>query len=405
MSRAASRNTTPLTGSAMARRAGAMTGSETLQGINTLLLLMLSLMVLGLLMMSSASVEIASTQYGDPLYFAKRQLFFSLLGIAVVVVSLQVPLRYWYHCSAWLLLLTFLLLVLVLVPGIGHVVNGSARWIDLGFYTLQPSEMAKVFLIIYLAAFLQRRRVEVRDTWSGFIKPIMVLGLFVALLHFQPDHGAMALMLAITFGMLFLAGARLHRFLFVLFLGVAGIVALAIMKPYVIRRLSSFLNPWAEEYVYGEGYQLTQALIAFGRGEWFGAGLGNSIQKLYFLPEAHTDFVVAIIAEELGLFGVMLVLALFSMLILQALRLGRQAEREGHSFSAYVAYGIAVLFASQVFINIGVNTGLLPTKGLTLPFLSYGGNSLLVSCFMVGLLLRIQYEIRTGKSGPEGEPL
>jgi len=275
---------------------------------------------------------------------------------------------------------------------VGKVVNGSARWIDLGFYSLQPSEMAKIFMVVYMAAFLYRRREEVHETWGGFIKPIVILGTVVTLLHFEPDHGAMVILVAAIFSMLFLAGARLHRFILLLFLGLAGLVALAVTKPYVINRLTSFLNPWATEYVYGEGYQLTQALIAFGRGDWFGVGLGNSIQKLYFLPEAHTDFIVAILAEELGLFGVLLVLLMFCMLIVRALQIGRNAEQSGQLFSAFVAYGIAMLFASQVFINLGVNTGLLPTKGLTLPFLSYGGNSLLVSCFMVALLLRIEYE-------------
>lgn len=389
----------------MASRVAGGAVQDKVAGINTLLLLMLSLMALGLLMMSSASVEIASSQYGDPFYFTKRQSLFLVMGLSVVFITLQVPLKLWYRVSGPLLMLSFVFLVLVLVPGIGTVVNGSARWIDLGVYNLQPSEMAKVFMVVYLAAFLQRRRSEVQNDWSGFIKPMIILGMLIALLHFQPDHGAMVIMMATTFAMLFLAGARLHRFILILFIGLSGVVTLAIMKPYVIDRLTSFLNPWAAEYVYGEGYQLTQALIAFGRGEWFGVGLGNSIQKLYFLPEAHTDFVVAIVAEELGMFGVMVIIALFCMLIIQALQIGRKAEKTGHLFASYVAYGIAMLFATQVFINLGVNTGLLPTKGLTLPFLSYGGNSLLVSCFMIALLVRIQFETLEGKAGKEGEPL
>lgn len=363
---------------------------------NGLLVLMLLLVSLGLVMMTSASIEIASSQYGDPFFFAKRQLFFVCIALVGVAITLHIPMRLWYIASGPLMLISLVLLVLVLVPGIGKVVNGSARWIDLGFYTLQPSEMAKIFMVVYLAAFLNRHGHEVRNSWMGFIKPMVILAAVVALLHFEPDHGAMVIMVAATFGLLFLAGARLHRFLLILFLGLAAIAAVAVMKPYVINRLTSFMNPWAAEYVYGEGYQLTQALIAFGRGEWFGVGLGNSIQKLYFLPEAHTDFVVAIVAEELGLMGVMLVLGLFSALVFRALLIGRKAEKAGALFSAYLAYGIAILFASQVFINIGVNTGLLPTKGLTLPFLSYGGNSLLVSCFMVALLVRIHYELDTG---------
>jgi len=202
---------------------------------------------------------------------------------------------------------------------------------------------------------------------------------------------------------LFLAGARLHRVMLIVMLGIGGVVALAVTKPYVINRLTSFLNPWAAEYVYGDGYQLTQALIAFGRGGWIGTGLGNSLQKLYFLPEAHTDFILSIVAEELGMIGVLLVAGLFVTLITRALWIGRRAEQQGGFFPAYVAYGIAMLFATQVFINFGVNTGLLPTKGLTLPFLSYGGNSLLVSCFMVGVLMRIEYELDTGLLAQEQE--
>jgi len=367
---------------------------------NMLLVVMSLLLCLGLVMMTSASVEIASSQFGDPFFFAKRQLFFIVIAAVGVMITLHIPMRLWYQYSAALLVLSLVLLVLVLVPGIGKIVNGSARWIDLGFYALQPSEMAKIFLVVYLAAFLHRRRDEVYNSWLGFIKPMVILAAMVALLHFQPDHGAMVIMMAATFGMLFLAGARLHRFIIILLLGLAAVASVAVMKPYVINRLTSFMNPWAAEYVYGEGYQLTQALIAFGRGEWFGTGLGNSIQKLYFLPEAHTDFVVAIVAEELGLMGVLIVLGLFSALIFQALLTGRKAEKVGATFPAYVAYGIAILFASQVFINIGVNTGLLPTKGLTLPFLSYGGNSLLVSCFMVALLVRINFEIEVEQ--PQG---
>lgn len=359
---------------------------------NRLLVLLLTLLVFGILMMTSASVEVASSQYGDPFFFTRRQLFFTVVGLAAVFITVQVPLRVWYQNSGLMLLSVAFLLTLVLIPGIGTVVNGSARWIDLGFYRLQPSELGKIFLVIYMAAFLQRRRREVREDWSGFVKPVMIIGAMALLLQLEPDHGAMVIVVAAGFGMLFLGGARLHRFLLIVLAGVLAIVGLALTRPYVISRLTSFLNPWASEYVYGDGYQLTQALIAFGRGEWFGAGLGNSLQKLYFLPEAHTDFVVAIIAEELGMPGILLVIVLFSVLVATAMRTGREAERHGQQFGAFVAYGVAILFSSQAFINLGVNTGLLPTKGLTLPFFSYGGNSLLASCFMVALLMRIQYE-------------
>jgi len=360
--------------------------------LNVLVVVMLLLMTIGLLMMTSASVEIANSQYGDPFFFLKRQVFFTVLALLIALGTLLVPMRFWYGVSALLIVASYVLLALVLVPGVGHEVNGSSRWINLGFYNLQPSEMAKLFMVFYLAAYLERRRDEVIGTWTGFLKPMLLLVLAIVLLHFEPDHGAMVIMIGTCFSMIFLAGAKLQRFALVLLVCVAGVVALAIMKPYVLDRFESFMNPWAAEYVYGEGYQLTQALIAFGRGGWFGEGLGNSIQKLYFLPEAHTDFVLAIVAEEFGLLGVSVVIGLFIALIAQAFSIGKKVEVTGDLFPAYVAYGIAMLFACQVLINVGVNIGLLPTKGLTLPFLSYGGNSLLVSCFMVAILVRIQYE-------------
>ncbi len=371
--------------------------------VNTLLLTMSLLLAIGLLMMTSASVEIASSQYEDPYYLLKRQSIFACLGIIGFVITLNIPVLAWKKASWFLLMASFALLLLVLVPGIGQVVNGSARWINLGLFNLQPSELAKIFIVIYMAAFLERHHEEVQEQWSGFLKPLAVIGAAVALLHFEPDHGAMVILMLTAFCLIFLAGAKFYRFLMIFLLCVGGIAALAVTKPYVIVRFSSFLNPWAAENVYGGGYQLTQALIAFGRGEWFGVGLGNSIQKLYFLPEAHNDFVLAIIGEELGLLGVGIVVALFCILVWSAFRIARQAEYQGKLFDAYFAYGIGLLFAGQALINIGVNIGLLPTKGLTLPFLSYGGASLIVSCFMIALLVRIQFETECGEGGNERE--
>ncbi|NQV70347.1 MAG: putative lipid II flippase FtsW [Pseudohongiella sp.] len=371
---------------------GRMVGSESAQSLNTVLLLAMLLLVVGLLMMTSASVEIASSQYGDPFYHLKRQSIFALMGLLVAFLTLCVPVSFWQKSSWFLLMGSFALLLLVLVPGIGKNVNGSSRWINIGLFNVQPSELAKVFIMIYLASFLQRHLLEVRENWSGFFKPLLVIAAAVVLLHFEPDHGAMVILMLTAFCMIFLAGAKLYRFLLMLILCVGAIVVLAITKPYVIVRFSSFLNPWAAENVYGGGYQLTQALIAFGRGEWFGVGLGNSIQKLYFLPEAHNDFVLAIIGEELGLLGVTVIVVLFCILVLKAFSIGKLAESRNSLFAAFFAYGLGLLFAGQAMINIGVNIGLLPTKGLTLPFLSYGGASLIVSCFMIALLVRIQYE-------------
>jgi cell division protein FtsW len=297
---------------------------------------------------------------------------------------------------------SYALLVLVLVPGIGKVVNGSARWIDLGFFNLQASELAKVFIVIYLAAFLERHLDEVRDNWSGFFKPMLVIGTAAVLLQLEPDHGSIVILILTTFCMIFLAGAKLYRFVLLLVVITGAATFLALTEPYVIVRFSSYLNPWAAENVYAGSYQLTQALIAFGRGEWLGVGLGNSIQKLYFLPEAHNDFVLAIIGEELGLLGVSFVVLLFCLLVYFAFSIGKAAQQKQSLFAAFFAYGLALLFAGQALINIGVNIGLLPTKGLTLPFLSYGGASLIVSCFMVALLVRIQYETENLVSDAEG---
>ena len=361
--------------------------------LNPVLLVTCLLLACGLLMMTSASVEIASSQYNDPFYHFKRQGIFALMGLSAMIITLHIPIALWKKFSWFLLMGSFALLLLVLVPGIGKVVNGSARWIDLGFFNLQPSELAKVFIVIYLAAYLERHLDEVREKWSGFLKPMLVIGAAAVLLQLEPDHGALVILMLTAFCMIFLAGAKLYRFLIMLGLCGSAVTYIAMTKPYVIVRFSSYLNPWAAENVYGGSYQLTQALIAFGRGEWFGVGLGNSIQKLYFLPEAHNDFVLAIIGEEFGLAGVSIVVLLFSLLVYLAFSMGKAAAKKGALFESFFAYGLGLLFAGQAMINIGVNTGLLPTKGLTLPFLSYGGASLIVCCFMIALLVRIQYEI------------
>ena len=365
---------------------------QALPRINGLLLTVSVLLTIGLLMMTSASVEMASSRYGDPYFHLKRQSVFAVLGCIAMLITLHLPMRLWRSISGYLLLLSFALLTLVLIPGVGRVVNGSARWIDLGFFNLQPSELAKVFIVIYVAAYLERHANEVRSAFVGFLKPLLVVAGAVVLLHFEPDHGAMVILLATVFCLIFLAGAKISRFLPLLLLCVGGVAYIAVMKPYVIERFTSYWNPWAVENVFNGGYQLTQALIAFGRGEWFGVGLGNSIQKLYFLPEAHNDFILAIIGEELGLLGASFVVFLFVCLVYMGFSIGRQALSRGALFSAYVAFGVSLLFAGQALINIGVNVGLLPTKGLTLPFLSYGGASLIVCFYMAAILLRIQYE-------------
>lgn len=365
---------------------------EAVRPLNTLLLVVVFLLMFGLLMMTSASIGIANGQYGDPLFHLKRQSIFAVIGLLVAGGTLHISISFWQKSSKFFLMVSLALLFLVLVPGIGKAVNGSMRWIDLGLFNLQPSELAKVFIIIYIASFLERHLDEVRERWSGFYKPLMVISAAVLLLHFEPDHGAMVILLLTTFCLIFLAGAKLYRFLLMLVLCGGAITILAVTKPYVMVRFTSFLNPWAAENVFDGGYQLAQAQIAFGRGEWLGVGLGNSIQKLYFIPEAHNDFVLAIIGEELGLVGVGLIVFLFCALVYKAFSIGKAAQQKGSLFAAFTAYGMGLLFAGQAIINIGGNIGLLPIKGLTLPFLSYGGASLIVSCFMAALLIRIQYE-------------
>ena len=375
-------------------------------GLNKILVVTLLLVATGLLMMTSASIEIAASLHGDPFYYLKRQGTFAIMGFAAMLLTMLIPVQVWRKNSTWLLVVSYLLLVLVLIPGVGKTVNGSTRWIDLGFVRLQASELVKIFMVIFLAAYLEKNQDLVRESWRGFIEPLLAVAGTVVLLHFEPDHGAMVIIMATAFALLFLAGARLYRFILMLLGCSVGIAAIAVMKPYVLQRFSSFMNPWSAENVYGGGYQLTQALIAFGRGEWSGVGLGNSIQKLYFLPEAHNDFVLAIIGEELGIVGVAWVILLLSALVYLALSVGFRAQSVGRHFYAYFAFGLGILFAGQALINIGVNTGLLPTKGLTLPFLSYGGASLIVCCFMIGLLLRLDYEVSCesglGQGGKRG---
>ncbi len=359
---------------------------------SAVLLVTMLLLTFGLLMMTSASVEIAASRYGDPLYFLKRQSIFSGIGVGLMLMLMLVPINVWNRLS-WLLLFgAYAMLIIVLLPGIGREVNGSTRWIDLGFFALQPSEPAKVLLVIYLASYLERHRERVGTTWLGFLVPLFLVGIAVVLLQMEPDHGAMAILALTALCMVFLAGAGIWRVLSLLLLSAGSIAFLAYTQPYVVRRFTAFLDPWAPENIYGAGYQLGQAQIAFGRGGLFGAGVGNSIQKLDFLPEAHNDFLLAVIGEELGLTGVALMVLLFCVLVWYCFSIAREAHLRRRFFPAYLAWGLGLLLAGQTMINIGVNLGLLPTKGLTLPFMSYGGASLIVCCGMIGLLLRIQYE-------------
>jgi cell division protein FtsW len=338
---------------------------------------------------------ISEKHYGQPFHFFFHQLFYLILGIGTAALFFQIKIEYWRKASLFLLLLSIMLLILVLIPGLGRHVNGSIRWLGFGPIGLQVSELVKFAMIIYLAGYLVRQEEEVRTQIRGFLKPLALLGVISFLL--EPDFGATAVILVTSLGMLFLAGVRIWQFA-ILFCGVSVALAiLAISSPYRLARLTTFMNPWANQF--DSGYQLTQSLIAFGRGGWFGVGLGESIQKLFYLPESHTDFLFAVLAEELGLVGGLLMLFLFSILVWRALRIGYQCFAMQRFFSAYLAYGIGINIALQVMINLGVNMGVLPTKGLTLPLMSYGGSSLLVTCMMLALLLRIDYERRLEKRG------
>lgn len=354
-----------------------------------------ALLGLGWVMVGSASIALADNRFDQPTYYLWRQGVFLLMGLGVAFCVGQIRLVFWEKVGPALLLVGLILLLLVLIPGIGVEVNGSRRWLDMGPIRVQPSEPVKLIMVIYLAGYLVRHDYEVRTTLKGFFFPVGVLALVGLLLLLEPDFGTLVVLFATLLGMLFLAGACLWRFLLLVLLGGVSLAALAWHSPYRMERLTSFLNPWADPL--DSGYQLTQALIAISRGEWLGVGLGSSIQKLFYLPAAHTDFLYAVLAEELGLVGASAVIALYAILTYRALVIGRAAERAGRAFGAYLAYGLGIWIGLQSFINIGVNMGVLPTKGLTLPLMSAGGSSIIVTCVAIALILRVDWETRFPK--------
>ncbi len=357
-----------------------------------LLVATLSLMLIGWVMVTSASTEVASSLTGNPYHFSIRHGIFLVGAVVLASQVLRVPLAWWKANGPLLLLVGIGLLILVLL--VGREVNGSRRWLSVPGvpFNIQASEFAKLFLIAYLAGYLERFLPQVRRQWGAFLRPLVVMAVIAVLLILEPDYGAVVVMTGCVMGMLLMAGAPWGRFVLLLVLVASGAVLLAIAEPYRLARLTSFADPWADQFA--SGYQLTQALIAYGRGHWLGMGLGNSVQKLFYLPEAHTDFVFAVLAEELGLFGAIAVIGLFSLLIWRAMAVGRRAELARLPFAAFLSYGIALIIGAQAFINIAVSTGMLPTKGLTLPLLSYGGSSLVVSALMMALVLRADIETR-----------
>jgi cell division protein FtsW len=361
------------------------------------------LLLAGLVMVASASLNVAERQTGDPFFHFERQLLSAMVGCALAGGLLLVPLSLWQRAAPLLLVGSFLLLLLVLIPGLGYEVNGSRRWIRVAAVNFQPSELVRWLLLTYIAIYAVRHQAALRSSAQGFFKPLAVLLAAALLLLFEPDFGAAVVLCVTGTAVLFVAGARLRDFLLVCAIGGAGIAAVAMSSGYRLQRLTAFLNPWADPF--NSGFQLTQSLIAIGRGEWFGVGLGSSIQKLFYLPEAHTDFVFAVLAEEFGLFGVSFVVVAFLTLVLRSLRLSRIAADAGMPLHACIAAAFGVWLGLQAFINIGVNMGLLPTKGLTLPLMSYGRSSMLVTLAWIGMLLRVHHEVAaSGKSaiGAEG---
>lgn len=359
----------------------------------------LLLLALGLLIVTSASMPIADRQTGQPFYFLIRQGAFALLGLLAAALVFQVPMTRWRRMGPILLVAAMGLLVLVLIPGVGKEVNGSMRWIGLGPINIQVSELAKWFTLIYIASYLKRHSAELRTADFGtsalaLLRPMAVLAVLAVLLLLEPDFGSVVVLMATAMGMVFLAGVNLRQFGTLVFGTLVVMAVLILSSPYRQDRMLGFLNPWDDPL--GKGYQLIHSLIAIGRGELFGVGLGESVQKLFYLPEAHTDFLFAVLAEELGLAGILTVIALFMTLVWRALHIGQRAERMGMKFSASLAYGIGLWFGIQSLFNMGVNMGVLPTKGLTLPLMSYGGSSLVVMCMALALLLRIDVETRAG---------
>ena len=350
-----------------------------------------ALACLGVVMVGSASVAIGENLGVGPFHYLVRHVLFIGVGLVLAVVVMRTELKTVEKYNQLLLLGCFVLLLLPWLPGLGVSVNGARRWINLGVSRFQVVEAVKVIYIVWLASYLVRFRDEVNATWLAMLKPLGVAVLLVGMLLAQPDFGSATLLLAITAGMLVLGGVNLPRMTLPVVLGLPLLVAVAIIEPYRMRRITSFMDPWADQL--GSGYQLSNALMAVGRGEWIGVGLGASVQKLNYLPEAHTDFIFSVIAEELGFLGVCVVIALYALLVGRALYLGLKCVEMRRHFAGYIAFGVALWIGMQALVSIGVNLGVLPTKGLTLPLVSSGGSSVMMTCVAIGLLLRVSYEL------------
>jgi cell division protein FtsW len=362
------------------------------QGVfdRTLLITVFLLVSVGFVMISSASMPVAERLYGNPYHFMIRHAIYIVLGLMSATVTLQIPMDKWHKYNGYLLAFSIALLVVVLI--VGKTVNGATRWIMIGPISIQAAEPAKLYFFAYLASYLVRKHDEVLESFKGFVKPLFVFFIAALLLLSQPDLGTVVVMFITTLSLLFLAGAKLWQFFLLIFTGIGALVTLILMAPYRMARVQSFMDPWEDPF--GKGYQLTQSLMAYGRGDWFGQGLGNSVQKLEYLPEAHTDFVIAVLAEELGLLGVLGILTLLLIIVYKAMLIGRKALKHGKAFEGFFAMAIGVWFSFQTMVNVGASAGVLPTKGLTFPLVSYGGGSLIIMLTTVAVLLRIDHEVR-----------
>ncbi len=346
---------------------------------------------LGVVMVASSSIAVADGQHVGAFYYLDRHLVFLALGLGAALVMARIELDWLERNALPLLLVGIVLLLLVFVPFVGVRVNGARRWIRIGIVGFQSVEAVKLILIVYMASYLVRHRDNLQARLLGVLKPLGIAAALAALLFAQPDFGSAMLLMAVTLGMVWLGGARVRNLALIAATATPLLAAAAMSQDYRVKRLTSFLDPWADPFK--DGFQLTQALIAVGRGEWFGVGLGGSVQKLFYLPEAHTDFILAVIAEELGLAGIVLVLALFGWLVGRGFVLGLRAVDQNRRFAGYCAFGVSLLLALQALVSIGVNLGVLPTKGLTLPLISSGGSSVMMTCAAIGLLARVSYEV------------
>ena len=357
----------------------------------TLLTACLCLLGIGFIMVASSSMHLGVKMADDVSYYPFKQLVHIILGLAFAAAILAVPMKNWQHIGQPLFIAGLLLLLLVLIPGLGVRVNGSIRWLSILGLRIQVSEVMKFISVVYMAGYITRHSEHVRKSIFGLLRPLMLLSVACILLLLEPDFGSAVVIIIIAMGMMFLGGARLSPFVILVSVVSGAAAILAYTSPYRWKRVVSFLEPW--EHARDSGYQLTQALISFGRGEISGVGLGNGVQKLFYLPEAHTDFLFSVLGEELGLIGVCLIIALFTTLVVRGFSIGKQSEAAGERFSALVAYGLVIWFGFQAFVNMGVNMGMLPTKGLTLPLMSYGGGSMIIMCGAIAVLFRIHYEV------------